>query len=241
MRVVKKYSVVVLAIMMTLTVSACSNTKETKAVFSNPGVNNAADALELLKDGNKRFVENKMENYDLSEVKRKELTEGQKPFAVVVTCSDSRVVPEYIFDQGLGDIFVIRVAGNVLGTDEIASIEYAVEHLGTDLVVFLGHESCGAVTAAVEAHGNSGDEKESKNKNINKLLEKIEPSIETAEELGLEEDKLIDKAIDLNVENGAKQLEEDSKIVSEGIETGEVKVIGAKYLLDSGEVSWFEE
>jgi carbonic anhydrase len=181
-----------------------------------------------------------MENYDLGDTKRQELTEGQKPFAVVVTCSDSRVVPEYIFDQGLGDIFVIRVAGNVLDTDQIASIEYGVEHCGANLVVFLGHQSCGAVTAAVEAHEAQSEEVDSKNESINALINKIDPSVEAAVESGAVGDDLVDKAIDLNVEAGVQQLKEESQIISEGIESGEVQVIGAKYLLDSGEVTWFE-
>lgn len=240
MKLLKNYLLILLALVMTLSMSACSIKEQNRAVYSNSEVDNANDALQLLKNGNKRFVEEKMENYDLGDTKRQELTEGQKPFAVVVTCSDSRVVPEYIFDQGLGDIFVIRVAGNVLDTDQIASIEYGVEHCGANLVVFLGHQSCGAVTAAVEAHEAHSEEVDSKNKSINELLNKIEPSVEAAEESGAVGDDLVEKAIDLNVEAGVQQLKEESQIISEGIESGEVQVIGAKYLLDSGEVTWFE-
>lgn len=221
--------------------SACENAKASSEVFKDQTADNATDALQILKDGNKRYVEEKMENYDLGDIKREELTKGQKPFAVVITCSDSRVVPEYIFDQGIGDIFVIRVAGNVIDTDEMASIEYGVEHAGASLVVVLGHESCGAVTAAVEAEAQGSAETDAKNKNISALLEKIQPSIDEAKALNLHnEDEIIDKAIDLNIETGVKQLEESSEILKESIESGKVQVVGAKYLLDSGEVSWFE-
>lgn len=237
----KKYFAILLIIVMAISMSACENANASSKVFEDQTADNAVDALKILKDGNKRYVEEKMENYDLGNTKREALTKGQKPFAVVVTCSDSRVVPEYIFDQGMGDVFVIRVAGNVIDTDEMASIEYGVEHLGASLVVVLGHESCGAVTAAVEADAQQSTEADAANKNISALLEKIQPSVKEAKAANLKsEDEIIDKAIDLNIETGVKQLEESSEIIKEGIESGKVQVVGAKYLLDSGEVTWFE-
>ena len=154
----KILSTLLVTTLLTAVFTGCTPQKKTEVkepvidqkaeVYKNPTVSSAEEAITLLKEGNKRFVNNKLANYDLSQTRRNELTEGQKPSAVVVACSDSRVAPEHLFDQGLGDIFVIRVAGNILDEAEIGSIEYAVDHLGSPLVVILGHESCGAVTKA---------------------------------------------------------------------------------------------
>src|SRR4030043_1796798 len=111
------------------------------------------EALQKLMDGNKRFVSGKLVKKDLGDTKRKELLKGQKPFATVITCSDSRVPPELLFDQGLGDIFIIRVAGNVVDPLELGRIEYGVEHLNAPLLFILGHSKCGAVTATIDAKG----------------------------------------------------------------------------------------
>ncbi|RDU24160.1 carbonic anhydrase [Anaerosacchariphilus polymeriproducens] len=235
---VRKYCAILMVMIMAISMCACGKTQKVEAVFKDQTTDNAADALNILKQGNKRYIEGKMENFDLGDTKRKELVKGQKPFAVVITCSDSRVVPEYIFDQGLGDLFVIRVAGNVIDTDEMASIEYGVEHAGAKLVVLLGHENCGAITAAVEAKEQPSKQD---TKSIHELLTKINPSVEKAEALNLKDkDSLIDKAIDFNIEAGVKELKESSEILKKGIEDKDVQVIGAKYILDSGEVTWFE-
>ncbi len=161
MRVKKTISAVLLMLMMTGLLAGCSspqpeaaedqNSSETISTENTVERKKAAspeEALQMLKEGNKRFVDNNQANNDLSETRRNELVEGQEPFAVVVACSDSRVVPEHAFDQGLGDIFVVRVAGNILDPAEIGSVEYAVDHLDSKVVVVLGHQSCGAVTAA---------------------------------------------------------------------------------------------
>jgi carbonic anhydrase len=207
-------------------------------VYENPTVSSAEDAIKLLKEGNKRFVNNELANYDLSHTRRSELTEGQKPFAVVVTCSDSRVVPEHLLDQGLGDLFVIRVAGNILDEAEIGSIEYAVDHLGSPLVVILGHESCGAVTTAVAKAEKPAETHTTEN--IDAFLDNIEPAVAKAKKTELKGKELIEKAVDINVELSVDQLLEESNIVKEGVDAGKIKVVGAKYLLTSGDVEWFE-
>lgn len=207
-------------------------------IYENPTVSSAEDAITLLKEGNKRFVNDELANYDLSQTRRNELIEGQKPFAIVVTCSDSRVAPEHLFDQGLGNLFVIRVAGNILDKAEIGSIEYAVDHLGSPLVVILGHESCGAVTTAV-AKVEKPDETHT-TENIDEFLDNIEPAVVKAKETKLDGKELIEKAADINVELAVDQLLEDSSIVKKGVDAGKVKVVGAKYLLTNGNVEWFK-
>ncbi|MDR7870541.1 MAG: carbonic anhydrase [Tissierellaceae bacterium] len=209
-----------------------------KEVYRNPTVSSAEEAITLLKEGNTRFVNNELANYDLGQTRRSELTEGQSPFAVVVACSDSRVVPEHLFDQGLGDLFIIRVAGNILDDAEIGSIEYGVDHLGSPLVVILGHESCGAVTAAVEKAENPTGTHTTEN--IDEFLDNIEPAVAKAKEANLEGKELVDKAVDLNVEFAIAQLLDESSIVKDGVNAGKLKVIGAKYLLSNGNVEWFE-
>lgn len=207
-------------------------------VYENPTVSSPEDAFRLLEEGNKRFVNNQLANYNLGQTRRNELVQGQKPFAVVVACSDSRVAPEHLFDQGLGDIFVIRVAGNILDKAEIGSIEYAVDHLGSPLVVILGHESCGAVTAAVAKFENPAETHTTEN--IDAFLDNIEPAVAEAKEDNLEGKELIEEAAEINVELAVDQLLRDSSIVKEGVDAGKVKVVGAKYLLTNGDVEWFD-
>lgn len=207
-------------------------------VYKNPTVTSADEAITLLKEGNKRFINNKLANYDLSQTKRSELTQGQKPFAVVVTCSDSRVVPEHLFDQGLGDLFVIRVAGNILDDAEIGSVEYAIDHLGSPLVVILGHESCGAVTAAV-GKAEKPDETHTTD-NIDSFLDNIEPAVKKAKASNLAGKELIEETATINVRLGVEELLRESSLVKKAVDSGKVTVVGAKYLLSNGEVEWFQ-
>jgi len=192
-------------------------------------------SLKLLKEGNTRYVEEKLENIDLSGIKRKQLASGQKPFAIIVTCSDSRVVPEYIFNQGLGELFVIRTAGNVVDKVELGSIEYAVEHLKTPLIVIMGHENCGAVKAAAEANGKKIDG------NIGRILEKIYPAVEKAKKKNLQGEELVEEAVCENVKNMGKMVEESSSVVEGNLINGKVKIVEAKYMLNSGRVEWIAE
>jgi carbonic anhydrase len=159
-----------------------------------------------------------------------ELAAGQSPEAVILSCSDSRVPPELVFDQGLGDLFVIRVAGNVPGNDEIASIEYAADHLHTPVVVVLGHQKCGAVEAAVQggaAHGHLGP-----------LLAMIQPAVARAKK---EEGDVMDNAVLHNVENVVQQLRHSKPVLEPMVDRGTLKILGGVYSLDTGLVRWLPE
>jgi carbonic anhydrase len=180
-------------------------------------------------DGNKKFVSGSVTQPDLSDARRKELTGGQRPVAIVVTCSDSRVAPEHIFNQGLGDIFVIRVAGNVLDPVALGSIEYAAEHLHTPLLVLMGHEKCGAVTAAVEAKGKPEG-------NIGAIVAKILPAVRKAKLQGGGEDEIVAKAIKMNVFQSYEDMLKNSPVLKHMIAKGELKVVESLYHLGTGEV-----
>ncbi len=193
------------------------------------GAQKGEEAFSKLMDGNKRFVSGSLAQKDLGDSKRKELLKGQSPFAIVVTCSDSRLAPEIIFDQGLGDIFVIRVAGNVLDPIALGSIEYAAEHLHAPLLIILGHEQCGAVKAAMDAKGKPEG-------NIGAIVSKIIPAVKAAKTKGGTRDDILNNAIKENVLVQEKYLMSKSPILKHLIEKGELKVITAIYHLGSGEV-----
>jgi len=198
------------------------------AAFGNePSGVGADEALQRLLDGNARFVAGKpnlRQTSDLIDCRRA-LVQEQKPFAVILGCSDSRVPPELVFDVGLGDIFVIRTAGEVVDTIDVGSIEYAVEHLGTPLIVVLGHERCGAVTAAVAGGNESG--------NIPAVLQAISQAV--AETKGKSGDA-IDNAVRANALDVAKHLATISPIISPRLQSGKLKIVAARYDLDSGKV-----
>jgi len=181
------------------------------------------EALQRLRDGNARFVEDKLDGVLNDSSRRNELTGGQSPYAIVLSCADSRVVPELAFDTGLGEIFVIRVAGNVANTESLASIEYAVAHLGTKLIMVLGHQSCGAVTAAIGG-GNNGY-------NLNILLSQISPAVAEAGE-GADVNTVVKK----NAELVAGDLKNRSSIIADAVANGGLKIVPAYYNLDSGKV-----
>lgn len=184
-------------------------------------------ALKNLKDGNQRFIQGNCQDARKSAQRRAEVARGQKPVAVIVGCSDSRVPPELIFDQGLGDIFIIRLAGNIVDGAALGSIEYAVDHLGTPLVVVLGHQDCGAIKATVqggEAHGH-----------ITILVETLKPAVEKAK--GQPGD-LLDNAIRANVQLITEQLKSADPIMSAAVKAGKVKIVGAHYNMNTGVVSF---
>lgn len=182
------------------------------------------DVLQRLQDGNARFVEDKL-NGELSDTSRRgELTAGQAPWAIVLSCADSRVVPEMAFDTGLGELFTVRVAGNVANTSSIASIEYAVAHLGTSVIVVMGHESCGAVTAAL-AGGDNGY-------NLNHLLSHVAPAI------GASDSTEVNAVVKTNAQKTAEELSARSSIIRGAVESGKVKVVPAYYNLGSGKVDF---
>lgn len=191
----------------------------------------ADQALEKLKDGNARFVSGDVEHPNQSAERRAEVVSGQHPFAIIVGCSDSRVPPEIIFDQGIGDIFVVRTAGQVMDDAALGSIEYGAEHLGVPLVVVLGHDSCGAVAATIEGGEAPG--------HIASLVEAIQPAVDEAKKEASEEE-LLNASIDINIKNVVDQLETSEPILSELVKKGELTVVGARYHLDSGEVEILE-
>jgi carbonic anhydrase len=179
--------------------------------------------------GNKRFASDNLAQVDIGASRRAELAKGQKPFAIVLACSDSRVGPELIFNQGLGDVFVVRVAGNVVDEIALGSIEYAAEHLHSPLLVVLGRQSCGAVSAALGSHGEPEG-------NIGGMLKKIMPAVERAKASGKEDAQLLDAAVQENVKGVQAEIMARSHIIKEPVHEGKLKVVAAEYYLDSGEV-----
>ncbi|MEW6053710.1 MAG: carbonic anhydrase [Nitrospirota bacterium] len=191
------------------------------------------EALQKLMDGNKRYVEGSLGQKDIGDTKRKELLKGQKPFAIVVTCSDSRVAPELLFDQGLGDLFVIRVAGNVVDPIGLGSIEYAAEHLHSPLLVILGHEKCGAVGATIDAKGKPEG-------NIGAIVKKIQPAAAAAKKKGGSKDEIMEIAIHENVKNVYKDIMKNSSIIRHLADAGKLKIVGGEYMLSTGKVEMVE-
>jgi carbonic anhydrase len=181
-----------------------------------------------LMQGNKRFMAGKPRAHEL-ERQRKQLVKGQRPRAVVLTCSDSRVPPELIFDGGLGELFVVRAAGNVADAIGVGSIEYAVEHLGSSVLVVLGHEKCGAVTAAC-----SGGRVESPN--LQTIIDKIEPAVREAKNMSTS-NELVDAAVLENIHQSAKDLLANSLVLRRALKENKLIIFEALYHLDSGEVS----
>lgn len=183
------------------------------------------EVLERLKTGNQRFVADKLDGKLQDSSRRSSLTGGQQPYAIILSCADSRVVPELAFDAGLGELFVVRVAGNVANTSSIASIEYAVAHIGSPVLVVLGHESCGAVTAAV----NGGDNGYS----LNHLLSHITPAIHASNK-GAE----VNEVVKMNAQLTKKELTNRSAIIKNAVDSGKLSIESAYYHLGSGEVSF---
>jgi len=204
------------------------------ALAADPHAKPAAPApdavLKELQQGNARFVAGKAKHPDASVAHRKELAGGQHPKAVILGCADSRVPPELVFDEGLGDLFVVRVAGNVADPVDIGSVEYAVEHLGVGVVVVLGHHSCGAVTSTVEAGGKAEG-------NIGAILAEIQPAVEQAKASAAKEG-LVDDAVHLNAQRTAAALVDRSPILRKAVEEKKLKIVAAVYDLKSGQVEW---
>ena len=191
------------------------------------------EALQKLMDGNKRFVSGTLAQKDLSAKKREELAKGQKPFATVLTCSDSRVPPELLFDQGLGDIFVVRVAGNVVDPIALGSIEYAAEHLGSPLVLILGHSKCGAVKATLESKGKPEG-------NIGAIVKKIIPAVDAAKKKGGTQDEILETAIKENVKNVYADVMKNSKIIPHLVEEGKLMIVAGEYDITTGKIEMIE-
>ncbi|MGA7964835.1 MAG: carbonic anhydrase [Gammaproteobacteria bacterium] len=197
-------------------------------------------ALERLREGNRRFASG-VRSIDtlLSQAQRSELVGGQEPFAVILGCSDSRVPVEIIFDQGLGDLFVIRVAGNIVAPSHIGSVEFAAEAFGTRLVVVLGHSSCGAVTATVDELQRPSD---SRSPNLRDIVDRVRPSVEglLKTELRNQREALIQEAVRANIRASADHLRHGSKVLEELIKKDGLLVVGAEYSLETGLVDFFD-
>jgi carbonic anhydrase len=205
----------------------CWLTFATSSMANESGGIGADEALSRLLNGDKRFVAGKSkEPHGAALLERRHaLAKDQKPFAVIVSCSDSRVPPELVFDVSLGDIFVIRTAGEVVDQVAAGSIEYAIEHLGTRLIVVLGHQRCGAVSAAVSGATDTGD--------IPDLLKAILPAVEETKD---QPGDRIDNAVRANARDVAKRLQNTGPILTPRVQSGEVKIVPAYYSLDTGQV-----
>ena len=200
----------------------------------------ASDALERLREGNRRFVAGEHSIDELaSGIRRMAVVSGQRPIATILGCSDSRVPVEVVFDQGFGDLFVIRVAGNIVAPSQVGSVEFAAERLGTRLVVVLGHTSCGAVTATLEDLQRPAS---NQSWNMNSIVSRIRPSVEGLLETELRHDHelLIDKAVRANVRASVNQLRHGSDVLELLIRRDGLRVVGAEYSLETGIVDFFD-
>ena len=200
----------------------------------------AAEALDWLREGNRRFAAG-IPGSDLrsNPSRRNELATGQEPFAIILGCSDSRVPAEIIFDQGLGDLFVIRVAGNIVAPSQVGSVEFAAARFGTRLVVVLGHSNCGAITATLEELRRPSGEQ---SRNLRSIVDRVRPSIEglLGTELGRDCDALVDAAVRANIRVSANHLRHGSELLEQLIQTDGLLVIGAEYSLETGLVDFFD-
>jgi carbonic anhydrase len=200
----------------------------------------ANEALERLREGNRRFVAGTPSGDGLSSLARRaELVAGQEPFAILLGCSDSRVPAEIVFDQGLGDLFVIRVAGPVVAPSQIGSVEFAADRFGTRLVVVLGHSQCGAVTATLEELRRPD---ETHSRNLRSIVDRIRPSIEGLLKTDLVKDPgaLLREAVRANVRAAAEQLRHGSELIERLSDQDGLLIVGAEYSLESGVVHIFD-
>ncbi len=200
----------------------------------------AREALERLREGNRRFVSDVRSRETVtSQMRRDELAAGQEPFAIILGCSDSRVPAEIVFDQGLGDLFVIRVAGNIVASSQVGSVEFAAARFGTRLVVVLGHSRCGAVLATLE---ELQQRTEQQSRNLRSIVDRIRPSVEAllATELRHDPEALVRHAVRANIRVSANQLRHGSEVVEQLVQNEGLLVVGAEYSLETGLVEFFE-
>jgi carbonic anhydrase len=191
-------------------------------------------ALDLLRQGNKRFINNLKANRNLLQ-QANETSEGQHPFAIILSCIDSRTSAEIIFDQGLGDIFSVRIAGNIINEDILGSMEFACKVSGSKLILVMGHEHCGAVKAAID---------DVKLGNITPMLTKIKPAVSLVDYTGertSNNQEFVHLVCESNVRNNIIMIRENSPILKEMEANGEIKIVGAVYDMDNGQVSFLKE
>ena len=200
----------------------------------------AKEALERLRTGNRRFVAGTRSRDSLAaQAHRPELANGQTPFAILLGCADSRVPAEIVFDQGLGDLFVIRVAGNIVAPSQIGSVEFAAAQYGTRLVVVLGHSQCGAILATLEELRRPT---ESQSRNLRSIVDRVRPSVETVlnDRRDADPDALIREAVRANVRASVNHLRRGSELLERLIPENGLLVVGAEYSLETGVVDFFE-
>jgi carbonic anhydrase len=201
----------------------------------------AREALQRLKEGNLRYASDQRGAVDyVNRSRREELANSQYPFAVILGCSDSRVPVEILFDQGLGDLFVIRVAGNIVAPSQVGSVEFAAERFGTRLVVVLGHSGCGAITATLEELQRPT---ENQSRNLRSIVDRVRPSVETlfATDLRNDLDALIEQGVRANIRASVNHLRHGSAILEQLIQDDGLAVVGAEYSLETGLVEFLDE
>ena len=219
-------------LVLSLTLALCgAHAAAPGSVKSDPGARLLRDAsLMLLKEGNSRFVSGKPQHPHQDAERRTEVAKGQEPFATVLACSDSRDPVELIFDRGVGDVFVVRVAGNIAGLSELATVEYGIGHLNTPVLIVMGHSKCGAVTAVAngaELHGH-----------LHALANKIQPAVDKTKAGNPEPDELVSRCIQANVWQTIEDIIKQSSVVRGKMAEGKVSILGAIYDLDQGKVTW---
>jgi len=200
----------------------------------------ATEALERLKAGNRRFASDSSTPSALtSQAKRESVAHEQKPFAIILGCSDSRVPAEMVFDQGIGDLFVIRVAGNIVAPSQIGSVEFAAAKTGARLVVVMGHPNCGAVTATLD---ELEEPSENRSPNLRSIVDRIRPAIEQLANGNLRGDRpaLVRRAVRANARAAVDHLRHGSKIIEELIESDNLAIVGAEYSLEDGQLEFFD-
>jgi carbonic anhydrase len=199
----------------------------------------AREALALLREGNRRFVAD-LRNPESLHARRIELAGGQAPFAAILGCSDSRVPVEIVFDQGLGDLFVIRVAGNIVAPSQIGSIEFAADRFGTRLVVVLGHSNCGAVATTLQQLKSP---REHQSRNVRAIVDLVRPAVESLLTPELKDDlpALMRQAVRANIRASVRNLRHGSDIIEHLIQNDGLRVVGAEYSLETGEVEFFDD
>lgn len=200
----------------------------------------AAEALERLRAGNLRFVSERGRSGDsVTGTRRSEVAAGQQPFAIILGCSDSRVPAEIVFDQGLGDLFVIRVAGNIVAPSQVGSVEFAAARYETRLVLVLGHSQCGAILATLEELQRPT---ENQSRNLRAIVDRVRPSVESllATPLRHDRDALIQQAVRANIRASVDHLRHGSEVLEQLIQDGGLRVVGAEYSLETGVVEFFE-
>ena len=200
----------------------------------------AQEALERLREGNRRFISG-VWSLDalISQTRRRELAAGQEPFAIILGCSDSRVPAEIVFDQGLGDLFVIRVAGNIVAPSQVGSVEFAAERFGTRLVVVLGHSNCGVILATLEELGRPSQDQ---SRNLRSIVDRVRPSVEAllATDLKHDRDALVQQAVRANIRFSADHLRHGSEVLEQLIQRNGLLIVGAEYCLETGVVDFFD-